>query len=194
MKSYENIDEYLANFSGEARKKLDTIRKTIQETVPEAKEKISYGIPTFTFHGNLIHFAGYETHIGLYPGSVPIAEFAKDLAAYKTSKGTVQFPLHKPLPLKLISKMVKVCSRGHTFRKSSNSPVCPACWPGFYKKHDFPSDISGPALRALLNANITKLEHLSKFTEAELSALHGMGPKAVRLLKAAMKERGIKFS
>lgn len=105
MKTYGTVDEYLANFSDETRKKLDTMRKTIQETAPEAKEKIGYGIPTFTFHGNLVHFAGYESHIGFYPGTAPIKQFEKELAIYKTSKGTVQLPLDKPLPLDLIKKM-----------------------------------------------------------------------------------------
>lgn len=110
MEKYETVDEYLANFSGETRKRLDAVRKTIKALVPaEATEKISYGIPTFYLNGNLVHFAGYKTHIGLYPGSVPIAEFVKELSDYKTSKGTVQFPLDKPLPLELISKITQAC-------------------------------------------------------------------------------------
>lgn len=107
--SYETVDEYLANFSGETRKRLEAIRSTIKELAPEATEKISYGIPTFTLHGNLVHFAGYEHHIGLYPGAAPIAEFKDDLKSYKTSKGTVQFPHDKPLPLELIRKITQVC-------------------------------------------------------------------------------------
>ena len=109
MQSYANIDEYLANFEGETLKKLQTIRKTIKAVVPEAQEKISYGIPTFYLNGNLVHFAGYSTHIGFYPGALPIREFAKELTGYTTSKGTVQFPLDKPLPLKLISDMTALC-------------------------------------------------------------------------------------
>lgn len=110
MENYENIDEYLANFSGETRKKLDTIRETIKAAVPaEAAEKISYGIPTFYLHGNLVHFAGYNSHIGFYPGSVPIRKFADKLSGYKTSKGTVQFSLDKPLPLDLIRKITRAC-------------------------------------------------------------------------------------
>ena len=110
MENYENVDQYLANFSGETRKKLNDIRTVIKETIPaEATEKISYGIPTYYLNGNLVHFAGYKSHIGFYPGSVPIKEFASELTGYKTSKGTVQFPLDKPLPVDLIKKMVKAC-------------------------------------------------------------------------------------
>ncbi len=111
VQTYKTVDEYLDNFSGETRKKLDTLRKTIQEIAPQTKEKIAYGIPTFTFHGhgNLVHFAGYKTHIGLYPGSAPVKQFASELSGYKTSKGTIQFPLDKPLPVDLIRKIVLAC-------------------------------------------------------------------------------------
>lgn len=109
MKKYKDIDEYLTDFSGDTRKRLDDIRKTVKEAVPKAKEKVAYGIPTFTFHGNLVHFAGYKTHIGFYPGSAPIREFADDLSGYKTSKGTIQFPLDKPLPLDLIREITQSC-------------------------------------------------------------------------------------
>lgn len=107
MQNYKNVDEYLVNFEGDTRKKLEQIRKVVKEVAPDAKEKIAYGIPTFTFHGNLVHFAGYNTHIGFYPGSAPIKQFAKELTGYKTSKGTVQLPLDKPLPFELIRKITK---------------------------------------------------------------------------------------
>ncbi len=118
MKNYANIDEYLANFSGGTREKLDSMRKTIKSVMPaEATEKISYAIPTFYLNGNVVHFAGYEHHIGFYPGSVPIKEFEKELSGYKTSKGTVQFPLDKPLPLDLITKMTLVCIERNQAKK-----------------------------------------------------------------------------
>lgn len=110
MKNYKDIDEYLANFSGDNREKLDTIRQIVKEIAPESKEKISYGIPTFTLNGkNLVHFAGYDNHIGFYPGSAPIKEFEKELKGYKTSKGTIQFPLNKPIPYDLIQKITHLC-------------------------------------------------------------------------------------
>lgn len=117
MKDYKDIDEYLANFSGETREKLDTIRKITKEVAPEATEKISYGIPTLEFHGNLLHFAGYDSHIGFYPGSVPIKEFEKDLTGYKTSKGTIQFPLGQPLPEEVIVKITKSCVERNLSKK-----------------------------------------------------------------------------
>lgn len=90
---------------------------------------------------------------------------------------------------------LKVCSRGHEFYKSSDCPVCPKCWEGYYKKRaqsDFPF-IGAPALRALQNAKITTLSDLRKYTEKELLALHGFGPKALGILKEALAERGLSF-
>ncbi|HSX27462.1 MAG TPA: DUF1801 domain-containing protein [Patescibacteria group bacterium] len=117
MDKYSSVDEYLANFSGETREKLDTLRQTIKEVVPEASEKIAYGIPTFTFHGNLVHFAGYETHIGFYPGSAPIQTLKDKLKGFETSKGTIRFSLDKPLPLDLIKDITKVAIARNLERK-----------------------------------------------------------------------------
>jgi uncharacterized protein YdhG (YjbR/CyaY superfamily) len=102
-----NIDEYIAGFPPEIQEKLGTVRATIRKAAPKAEEAISYMIPTFKLHGNLVHFAAYKNHIGFYPGAGGIAAFQEELAGYETSKGTVQFPLDKRLPLTLISKIVK---------------------------------------------------------------------------------------
>lgn len=101
------IDEYIASFPPEVQEKLETIRATIRKAAPKAEEAISYMIPTFRLHGNLVHFAAYKKHIGFYPGAGGIAAFEEELAGYETSKGTVQFPLEKRLPLTLITKIVK---------------------------------------------------------------------------------------
>jgi uncharacterized protein YdhG (YjbR/CyaY superfamily) len=103
-----SIDEYITRFPKSVQTLLKTLRATIRKAAPKAEEKISYGIPTFALHGNLVHFAGYEGHIGFYPGAVGIATFRKELAAWKVSKGTVQFPLDAPLPLPLITRIVKL--------------------------------------------------------------------------------------
>ena len=108
MQKYETTEEYLANFSGETRKKLDTLRKLIKDMVPEAGEKISYGIPTFTLNGKyFIYIAGYEKHVSIYPIPPGDEDFDKELAPYVAGKGTVHFALDKPLPLPLIRKMIK---------------------------------------------------------------------------------------
>jgi len=102
----QTIDEYIAGFPEPVRTLLEQLRERIRQTAPEAGEKISYRIPTFDLHGNLVHFAGYKQHIGFYPSSSGIAAFQDELGAYKTSKGTVQFPLDEPLPLDLVERIV----------------------------------------------------------------------------------------
>jgi uncharacterized protein YdhG (YjbR/CyaY superfamily) len=100
------IDEFIAIFPKDVREILEKVRETIRKAAPEAEETIGYGIPTFVLKGNLVHFAAYKNHIGFYPTSSGIARFKDELTAYKTSRGTVQFPLDKPIPYDLISKIV----------------------------------------------------------------------------------------
>lgn len=103
-----NIDEYIAAFPKDTQKILEQIRASIKKAAPEAEETISYAIPTFTINGKyLVYFAGYKNHIGLYPVPRERETFKKELSIYKGGKGTVQFPLDKPMPLKLITKIVK---------------------------------------------------------------------------------------
>ena len=101
------IDEYIAEFPPDVQKKLQQVRAIIRETAPEATETISYAIPTFDLNGHLIHFAGFKNHIGLYPTPSGIKEFEDELAPYKSGKGSLQFPLDKPLPLDLMSRIVE---------------------------------------------------------------------------------------
>lgn len=102
------IDEYLAGFPQETQLILEQVRATIRKAAPDAGEKISYGIPTFTWQGtNLVHFAAFKSHIGFYPAPVGMEEFKEEISAYKTGKGSVQFPLDKPMPLDLIVRIVK---------------------------------------------------------------------------------------
>lgn len=103
----KNIDEYIAGFPIETQKLLEQIRATIKKAAPEAKETISYAIPTFKLNGNLVHFAAFKNHIGFYPAPSGNEAFKKELSIYKGGKGTVQFPIDKPIPLNLITKIVK---------------------------------------------------------------------------------------
>lgn len=104
----KNIDEYIAGFPPEVQKILERMRKTIKKAAPEAEETIKYGIPTFTLHGNLVHFGGYTEHIGFYPDPRGIDELKKELAPYQSGKGTLKFSLDKPIPYDLITKVVKL--------------------------------------------------------------------------------------
>ncbi len=101
------IDAYIATFPPPVQQLLQQVRATIAQAAPAAQEAISYQMPTFKLHGNLVHFAAYTKHIGFYPTSTGIANFKQDLAAYKSSKGAVQFPLDRPVPHALIRKIVK---------------------------------------------------------------------------------------
>lgn len=105
MNAPQNVDEYIANFPEETQKLLEQVRATIKNAAPMAEEKINYAMPTFVLNGNLIHFAGYKNHIGLYPAPQGIEAFKEELSAYKGAKGSVQFPLNKPMPLDLISRI-----------------------------------------------------------------------------------------
>jgi uncharacterized protein YdhG (YjbR/CyaY superfamily) len=102
-----NINEYIATFPLQTRKLLRQMKATIKKAAPKAEEVISYGMPAFKFHGLLVWFAAYTRHIGFYPRVSAIQAFKKEIAKYKNAKGSVQFPLHKPLPLALIKKMVQ---------------------------------------------------------------------------------------
>ena len=102
-----DIDEYILRFPADIQKMLQAIRVTIQKAAPRATETIKYGMPTFVYNGNLVYFAAFKHHIGFFPAPTGDPAFRKDLAPYKTGKGSVQFPLDRPMPLRLITKIVK---------------------------------------------------------------------------------------
>lgn len=104
----KNIDEYIARVPSDVRKQMQKIRATIKKAAPTAEEAISYQIPTFKLNGkNLIHFAAFTNHIGLYPAPRGVDEFKEELSVYDGGKGTVQFPFDQPIPVELISRIVK---------------------------------------------------------------------------------------
>lgn len=117
MKKYSNIDEYILSFPPEVQILLKMMRKTIHQAAPEAGEKIGYGIPTFTFRGNLVHFGGFKDHIGFFPTSSGVEAFKKELGDYAVTKGTIRFPIDKPLPMDLITKIVKFRLKQNLERK-----------------------------------------------------------------------------
>jgi uncharacterized protein YdhG (YjbR/CyaY superfamily) len=105
--SFDDIDSYIASFPEDTRALLEQIRSTVRKAAPEAKEIINYGMPTFVLNRNLVHFAAFKNHIGFYPTPSGIEAFKKELSVYEGSKGSVQFPLNKPIPLDLITRIVK---------------------------------------------------------------------------------------
>ncbi len=105
--NYTSIDEYIATFPEEIQKTLQELRATIKASAPDAEEKISYQMPTFALKGNLVHFAAYKKHIGFYPTASGVQAFRQELSVYEGAKGTVRFPIDQPLPLELISRIVR---------------------------------------------------------------------------------------
>ena len=107
-KSPQTINEYIGNHPKQIQRLLQEMRQAVRDAIPEADEAISYGIPTFKLRGkNLVHFAAFKNHIGFYPTSSGIAAFQKQLSKYKTSKGTVQFPLDEPILYDLVKKIAR---------------------------------------------------------------------------------------
>ncbi len=102
-----NIEEYILDFPHDVQKILQEVRLTIRKAAPEAEETISYAIPTFALNGNLVHFAAFKNHIGFYPTPSGIVKFKEELSAYEGAKGSVKFPIDKPIPLSLIAEIVK---------------------------------------------------------------------------------------
>jgi uncharacterized protein YdhG (YjbR/CyaY superfamily) len=116
QKKPTTIDEYIADFPPDVQPLLEKVRASIRKAAPKAEEAIKYQMPAFVLNGNLIYFAGYKNHIGLYPGSKPIEEFQDELSRYETSKGTVRLPLDKPVPVALIGKITKFCVKRNAER------------------------------------------------------------------------------
>jgi uncharacterized protein YdhG (YjbR/CyaY superfamily) len=121
MKQAANIDDYIADFPEDVQKKLNQIRSTIRKAIPKAEEVISYGIPTYVLNGNVVHFGGFKSHIGFYPAPRGIEAFKKELSVYEGSKGTIKFPLDKPLPTALIAKISKFRAKENQEKAKSKS-------------------------------------------------------------------------
>ena len=111
---FTSIDEYIAAQPKTVQSRLQQIRSAIAQAAPDASEKISYQMPTFYLNGNLVHFAAFENHIGFYPTPGGVKAFQEELSGYKYAKGSIQFPINRPVPLTLIRKIV-------TFRVEENS-------------------------------------------------------------------------
>ena len=103
----KTIEEYIETFEPNTKKTLIEIRNFIKSKAPEATEKISYGMPTFYLHGNLIHYAAFKDHYGLFPSATATGTFEKELSPYRTGKGTLSFPIDKPIPWEIIERVLQ---------------------------------------------------------------------------------------
>jgi len=120
---FTSIDEYISSFPENIQEILFKLKAAIKVSAPGAAEAISYAMPTFKLNGNLVHFAAYRHHIGFYPTPSGILAYKKELLPYKQSKGAIQFPLDKPIPLTLVKKIVKFRVK-ENLEKKKNNPSC----------------------------------------------------------------------
>lgn len=156
------------------------MRTLVLKEAPGAEEVMKYGMPTIQLYGkNVVHYAAYAHHIGFYPAPSGLEEFKKDISTYKHSKGAVQFPLDKPLPKALITRITRFRVAETHARYGTQNPF---------------STLGAPAQRALKEAGITDLKKLSKYTEDELLHLHGLGPSSIPKLKKALAEVKLAFA
>jgi uncharacterized protein YdhG (YjbR/CyaY superfamily) len=120
--SSKNVDAYLKTFTGQQRETLDKVRAAIKTAAPKAEEVISYGIPAYKQNGMIAYFAGFKNHCSYFPGSYAvIKQFEKELKSYKVSKGTIQFPIDKPLSSSLIKKMVQAKIKENELKQQAKS-------------------------------------------------------------------------
>jgi uncharacterized protein YdhG (YjbR/CyaY superfamily) len=124
--TFLSVDDYINSFPEDTKTLLETLRQIIKEVAPEATEAIKYGMPTFVLHGNLVYFAAWKKHIGFYPITAEMEASLDELAEYKTSgKGTIQFPIGKPLPLPLIRKIIAFRVAEHLANEAQRNPPTP---------------------------------------------------------------------
>lgn len=121
MKNQSSVEEYIATYPESVQLQLEQMRKAIRSVFPDAEEVISYGIPTFKQVRNLVHFGGYEKHIGFYPGAAAIKAFSEKIVGYKSAKGSVQFPLNEALPLELVTEICRYRLKLEKEKKAKNS-------------------------------------------------------------------------
>ena len=219
---FRTVDEYISSFSKPVQAVLSQVRSAIREAAPAAEEVISYNMPSFRLSGMLVYYAAYKNHIGFYPTPSGIEAFKKELAGYEGAKGSVQFPIDEPMPLALIKKIVKFrvkenldqpdIKRRQKKRISWHRKVnekfvrkvtatikavivqpAPYVRPKKKPQSGFLSRLSAPARRALENTGIKTLNELSKYTEAEILKLHGMGPSSIPKLRVALKDQNLEF-
>lgn len=122
-KTFKTIDEYIALFPKDVRNILEALRKAIRDVAPQAEEAISYQIPTYKLNGNLVHFAAFKDHISFFPTSSGIEAFKVKLKSYKTSKGTIRFPLDEPIPFDLIEEIVRFRVKENLSKNNSDPKV-----------------------------------------------------------------------
>ncbi len=181
MNTNADVTAFVAAFDEPLRGKLKRVRSLIRRAAPQATEVISNGMPGYVLHDSLVWFAGVGEDVALYPRGHHFKKvYAAELVGYRTLNGAILFPSSAPLPATLITKIVKDRVRENTL----NAMPRPS---------GIPEKLGAPAKRALANARISSLAILAQHTEAEILALHGIGPGSLPALRAALQAAGLKF-
>jgi uncharacterized protein YdhG (YjbR/CyaY superfamily) len=181
MKKDRQVDAYIAGFDAPMRRALSDIRALIWRAAPDAIEVMSHGMPGYVLHSDLVWFAGIGSDVALYPRGHHFKKaYAAQIKGYKTIQGAVLFPASVALPDALISQIV----RDRVEENKRTSTPTPA---------GTPEKLGAPAKRALANAQITSLDALARYSEAEILALHGIGPGSIPALRAALAAAGLAF-
>lgn len=177
----KKVDEYIASFGEPLRTRLKEMRRIIRRAVPEASEVFSNDMPGYVLYDSLVWFAGLEQKAAFYPRGYHFKKvYAAELVGYETPKGAILFPSNAALPARLITKIV-------TDRANENRLIAKPFPAGF------PEKLSAPVKRALAVAEITSLETLARYSEAEILDLHGIGPKDLPLLRTALQKADLFF-
>lgn len=200
----KDVELYIASFAKPVQKLLRQMQATIKMAAPDAKESLSYGIPTFKLKRNLVHYAAFKDHIGFYPGPSGITAFKIEIAKFESSKGAIRFPLNKPLPVSLVTKITKfrvkeelTSGKPKTESKRDRRVACdPERVASFdYSKLDPAFEALGtPAKRALISHKILKPKDLAKWRKKDVLSLHGIGPSSLPTLNRALSKAKLRFT
>jgi uncharacterized protein YdhG (YjbR/CyaY superfamily) len=180
------VEEYLSRQPKEVRAAFERIRRTVKNVAPDATERISYGMPTFFVEKALLGYAAHTDHCSIFPWSgLTLRAFRNELNGFSTSAGTVRFTTDHQIPATLLKQIVtarlaeiRTGMTRNDVKRSANA---------------LPDGLSAPAARALSGAKITSLKDLRNWKEADLAKLHGIGPKALKGLRVALKNAGMSY-
>ncbi len=186
----QTLQEYYSALTPQAKKALGQLRKSIVKIIPDAEERISYGMPTFFLGKALIGYAAFKEHYSFFPYSSSVINgIAGDLSAYETSKGTIRIPYGKTLPASLLKKVIAVRIAEVAAKETQKQNK-----KGSEKRsYALPEKLGAPADRALANAGIRDLKQVSKRREQEIADLHGVGKHALGKLRTALKALGLSY-
>lgn len=193
MRTFTDVDAYIAAQPEALRDRLEALRKIIRAAAPDAEECISYGMPAFKYFGPLVYFGAFKNHIGFFPTGSGVQQFVNELDGFIHSKGTIQLLHSQPIPDALIRKITRFRVQENEAKAAlKKKKISPQAHPK--EAASLPIEgISAPARRALDAAGIKSLKGLARYTEAQLLDLHGLGPSAIPRIRKALEEAGLRL-